>query len=197
MLMALLADLVVLLLVGGLALWLRPALIERPAESLRRKLLPAAGLGLVALTIAVNGVAVAILLALLLLIFGIWLGGMTLWQSAFVLWGIGYPSLILAFSSFALLVLYGSKAIVADLVGRLILKRLAPSSLGYRILPLLLGVVLYVGLRSIPIVGRAIEVIVTVFGLGACWVALRDGRSQASQAPVDQEAPKVHILEEN
>jgi cytoskeletal protein CcmA (bactofilin family) len=178
-----LGDLAALLLVGGLVIWLRPVLIQRPAERLRRKPLPAAGFGLLALTLSISAVAVAILLAVLLFVIGIWLGGVTLWELAFLLWGIGYPVLILAFALFALTVQYGSKAIVADMIGTLILKRLAPQALEYRILPLLLGLLLYVILRSIPLLGWAIEIIVTIFGLGAIWVALR-GEAQAP-APVE------------
>jgi hypothetical protein len=178
---------VVLLLIGGLAIWLRPVLIQRPAERLRRKVLPAAGFGLLALTLSISAVAVAILLVVLLFVIGIWLGGVTLWTLAFLLWGIGYPALILAFALFALTVQYGSKAIVADMIGTLILKRLAPQSLEYRILPLLLGLVLYVILRSIPLLGWVIEIIVTIFGLGAIWVALRDRSSPTDQVPVPVE----------
>jgi hypothetical protein len=181
-LVARLADLAVLLLVGGLVLWLRPVLIRRPADRLGHQPLPAAGLGLVALAIALNGAAIVILLAVLLLVLGIWLGVLTLWELTLLLWGIGYPGLILVVSSFALIVLYGSKTIVAALVGELILKRVAPSSLEYRIVPLLLGLVLYVALRSIPIVGPAIEVIVTIFGLGAAWLALRRQPLPVAQA---------------
>jgi cytoskeletal protein CcmA (bactofilin family) len=194
-LVARLGDLAALLLVGGLALWLRPALIGRPAKSLRRKPLPAAGLGLVALAIALNGVAIAILLAVLLLVLGIWLGALALWELAFLLWGIGYPGLILVLASFALIVLYGSKAIVAYLVGTLILKMLAPSVLEYRLLPLLLGLVLYVVLRSVPIVGPAVEVIVTVFGLGATWLALRRQPSPVAEthAPLVEGRGSVQV----
>jgi hypothetical protein len=183
-LLARLGDLAALLLVGGLVLWLRPALIQRPSDSLRRKPLPAAGWGLVALAIAVNGVAIAILVAVLLLAVGIWLGAVTLWELAFVLWGVGYPALILGFSSLAVVVLFGSKATATYVVGTLILKRWAPTWLEYRVLPLLLGLVLYQVLRAIPLAGQGIEVIVTIFGLGAIWVALRDRRSRGTQADV-------------
>ncbi len=188
-----LGDLAVLLLVGGLVIWLRPLLIQRPAERLRRKPLPAAGFGLLALTLTVSAVPVAILLVVLLFVTGIWLGGVTLWELAFLLWGIGYPTLILAFALFALTVLYGSKVIVADMIGTLILKRLSPQILEYRILPLLLGLVLYVILRSIPILGWAIDVIVTIFGLGAIWVAIWDRRSAAVQVPIFAEAGEVTV----
>ncbi len=182
-----LGDLAALLLVGGLVIWLRPALIQSPAERLRRKPLPAAGFGLLALTLSVSAAAVVILLAVLLFVIGIWLGAVTLWELAFMLWGVGYPTLILAAALFALTVQYVSKSIVADMVGTLILKRVSPQTLEYRILPLLLGLVLYVLLRSIPILGWAIEVIVTLFGLGAIWVALRDARPPAPEAVVEAE----------
>lgn len=177
-LVARLGDLLILLLVGGLTIWLRPAVVQGPAEWLRRKPLLAAGFGLLAAALALNALAIAILFVALLVVTGIWLGTVTLWTLAFILWGIGFPLLILALAFLALTVLYGSKVIVADLVGSLILKKLSPSAMEYRILPLLLGLVLYVVLRSIPILGWVIEGIVTILGLGAIWVAYRH-RSRA------------------
>jgi hypothetical protein len=176
-----LGDLAALLLVGGLALWLRPILVQRPAERLLRQPLPAGGYGLLALFIVPGALAIGILLAVLLFFLGMWLGGVALWGLAFLLWGIGYPTLILAFSLFALAVLYGTKVVVADLVGRLILNRLAHRRLDAArgILPLLLGLVLYVLVRSIPFLGLAVEVVVTVLGLGALWLALRHAPSPA------------------
>ena len=176
-----LGDLAALLLIGGLALWLRPILIQHPAERLLRQPLPAGGYGLLALFIVPGALVIVILLAVLLFFLGMWLGGVALWELAFLLWGIGYPILILAFSLFALAVLYGTKVVVADLVGTLILKRLAPRSLDAArgILPLLLGLVLYVLVRSIPFLGLAVEVVVTVLGLGALWLALRHAPSPA------------------
>ena len=178
-LVARLGDLGALLVVGGLVMWLRPALIQRPAERLLHKPLPAAGFGLLALTLAVNVVAIAVLLAALLLVVGAWLGGVGLWTPAFLLWGIGYPAITLALSSSILIILYGSKVIVADMAGRLILRRVAPQVLDAkrRFLPLLLGLILYVILRSIPLLGWAVSVIFTAFGLGAIWVAIRERRS--------------------
>jgi len=183
------SDLLILLLVGGLALWLRPALIERPAEQLRRKPLPAVGFGLLAAFLAFSAIILAILLAALLLIAGIWLASAGLWALAFVLCGIGFPILILALVLLVLAVLYGSKVIVADLAGTLILKRLAPRAMEHRILPLLLGLVLYVILRSIPIVGWAVDAIVTILGLGAIWIAYRDRRRPEAVGVEEQVQP--------
>jgi cytoskeletal protein CcmA (bactofilin family) len=186
-LVARLTDLVMMLLVGGLVLWLRPVLIQHPAEWLRRKPLSAVGFGLLAVLLVVPAVIVAILLVVLLLLFGIWLGSAGFWTLAFVLWGVGYPALFLAIALSAVTILYGSKVIVADLVGSLILKRLAPGVMKYRILPLVLGLVLYVLLRTIPYAGSVIEAIVTILGLGAIWVAVRRRQRQSQAVAVDEQ----------
>jgi hypothetical protein len=194
-----LSDLLILLLLGGLVLWLRPARIQRPAEWLRRKPLPVLGFGLLAVAVALNAVVIFLLFVALFLIVGIWLGSVTLWTLALILWGIGFPALLLALALFVVTVLYGSKVIVADLVGSLILKRLAPRAMEYRILPLLLGLVLYVVLRCIPILGWAIEGIVTILGLGAIWVAYRHAGSALRSAPqavgMDDQAEPALTLE--
>jgi cytoskeletal protein CcmA (bactofilin family) len=176
-------EFVTLLIVGVLALWLIPARLGGWAEKVRKKPLPSFGFGLLAAIIFANAIGVAILLAVMILFVGIWLGGISLWSLAFLFWGIAYSVLIMAMSAFALTVFFGSKVIVAYMAGKLILGWLAPRAAEYRILLLLLGVVLYILLRSIPTVGWIIEILVVIFGLGAIWVAFRDRRSTA--VPVD------------
>ncbi len=193
-LVARLSDLLILLLVGGLAMWLRPALVLGPAGSLRREPLPAAAFGLLAVVLSFGAAAVGIALAVLVLIAGIWLGSMSFWGLAFILWAIGYPALFLAFAAFALTLAYGTKVIVASLVGTLILKRLAPRALERPILPLLLGLVLYLLLRSIPVLGWVVEVVVTILGLGAIWVAYRHRRpAPAAAAAAEQVRPALAL----
>jgi hypothetical protein len=195
-LVARLTDLVILLLVGGLVLWLRPVLIQGPAEWLRRKPLSAIGFGLLAVLLVVPAVIVAILLLVLLLILGIWLGSAGFWTLAFVLWGIGLPALFLAVALLALTIMYGSKVVVVELVGSLILRRLAPGAMQYRILPLLLGLVLYLLLRSIPYAGSAIEGIVIILGIGAIWKAVRR-QQPAARAVAVHEQPQPALAPES
>jgi len=163
-----LEEFVTLLIIGVLAVWLIPSLLDRWVGQVRATPLPAAGYGLVAYVTGFTGTS---LVAALFLVTGLWLGFVTLWKLAFLFWGLGYSSLVLAFSAFALFVFYGSKVIVAHLAGTLILERLAPRAAKYRLLPLVLGLVLYVLLRSIPALGWVIGVIVTLLGLGAVWLA--------------------------
>lgn len=83
---------------------------------------------------------------------------------------------------FLLLVSYGSKLVIAFLVGRLVLQRLAPQSADHKVWPLLAGVALYVLIRSIPLLGWLVGVAATLVGLGAMWLVYRGWRAQA--APV-------------
>ena len=75
---------------------------------------------------------------------------------------------------------YASKLVVSYLVGTLILERLAPKA-SHRFWPLLLGIVLYTLVRSIPILGLVVGLVVTFLGLGAAWLAYARGRARAEE----------------
>ena len=184
-----LGELVALLLVGALAVWLLPSWLDRSAGSLRGRPLAATGYGVLAAIIFVNGIGIALLLAAMLVGVGLWLGSVTLWELAFLFWGIGFSLLVLAGSLFALAVFYGSKVIVAYLVGFLILKRLAPRAAAHRIVALLLGLAIYMLLRAIPHLGWVIEIVAIILGLGAIWlVAFRKREPvQAAGEAAEQE----------
>jgi cytoskeletal protein CcmA (bactofilin family) len=186
-LVARLGEFLTLLIVGGLAVWLIPRRLDGWGDKLRTKPLPSFGYGLLAVAIFVNAMGIGILLAVLILLTGIWLGGVSLWTLAFLFWGIAYSVLGLALSVFALTVFFGSKVIVAYLAGKAILGRVAPRVVQYRILLLLLGLVLYVLLRSIPTLGWVFEVLIVILGLGAIWVTFRDGRLPAAAAESESE----------
>jgi hypothetical protein len=195
-----LRELVILFVVGALALWLFPSALECWAERLRARPLPAAGYGLVSY---IGGFAGSALLAVLLFATGLALALATFGRAAFFVWGLGYSALGLVFLIFLLLVLYGSKAIVAYLIGSLILDRW-PRVARHRILPMLLGVVLFVLLRSIPILGWVIGVVVTLMGLGAVWMGgwkpCQDDKGQEIEvkvpAPGTAVAPQTAVAPE-
>jgi hypothetical protein len=86
------------------------------------------------------------------------------------------------FTIFILVVTYGSKLIVSFFAGKWILEKLAPTAAESKIWPLLLGVVIYVILRAIPIFGWLIGFMVTLIGLGAVYLVVRDSRRTTSMA---------------
>jgi hypothetical protein len=160
-------EFVALLVIGALSLWLLRDQIERWSGQLKKRVLAATGLGLVSY---VAGLGVPALLAVLIFATGLALALATFWTPAFILWGVGYSALGLAFFVFLFAAIYGSKIIVAYLVGSAILGRWAPRVARYKILPLLLGLVIYILLRAIPILGWVIGFAVTFAGLGAIFM---------------------------
>jgi cytochrome b561 len=147
------------------------------------------------------GLVGAAIVAVLIVLLAIMLGIITLGGLAFAVLGIGFSLLGLAFTIFWLSVSYLSKVVVAYLVGRWIVDSLSrreerplepvapPGEVGAEPAPrrdiegrspaqdgwaLVVGVVIYVVLRAIPILGWLIGAVVTLFGLGAILMALRD-----------------------
>jgi uncharacterized membrane protein len=66
--------------------------------------------------------------------------------------------------------------IVAYLTGYIILKPLAPQANEHKIVPFMIGLLIFILLVSIPILGFALRIIVTGIGLGATWVFLLERR---------------------
>ncbi|HHX43077.1 MAG TPA: hypothetical protein GX714_03695 [Chloroflexi bacterium] len=193
-----LRDLVTLLLLGALLLWLWPRWLYRAADALRDQPLLALGWGLVVWLVGLVGAAIV---AVLIVLLAIMLGIITLGGLAFAVLGIGFSLLGLAFTIFWLSVSYLSKVVVAYLVGRWIVDSLSrreerplepvapPGEVGAEPAPrrdiegrspaqdgwaLVVGVVIYVVLRAIPILGWLIGAVVTLLGLGAMFMGLRD-----------------------
>lgn len=176
-------EFITLLVLGALAIWRLPVLLNRLADQAKAQPLPAAGRGLVVLIVGYVGAAV---LAALILILGILLGVVTLGELARAIFGVGFSGLMLALTLLWLCSAYGSKLVVAYLAGKLVLERIAPQSVSQAIWPLLLGVVLYVLLRSIPVLGWLVGLLATFVGLGAMWLLFREARSVA-RPTLDQE----------
>jgi cytoskeletal protein CcmA (bactofilin family) len=167
----------ILLIFSILSLWLMPRLLPASAQLLRAKPLPATGWGMLGVVISFNMIGVVILLTIIIVAFGMFLGVITLWDLAWAFMAIGGFSLGLAATIFALFVIYVSKAIVALLAGQWILKRIAPSVSHQNVLSLMLGLLIYVFLAAIPILGWIAGILVTALGIGAAWLFYRSQRN--------------------
>ena len=170
-------ELVTLLLFGILAAWLLPGALVTVAEKVRTHPLPAAGWGLLAV---VAGYVGAVVVGMLVVAAAILVGIITLGGLASTVFGLGFGVLGLAFTVFQFLVSYGSKLVVAYLVGKLLLEALkAGGPTAY--LPVVVGVVLYVVIASIPLLGWLVGAAATLVGLGAIWLAVREMRSRPAR----------------
>lgn len=162
------------LIVGLLLIWLFPYRLDECVKALLSKPLQSAGYGFLGLVIALNGYVILVILAVILLAFGLGLGYASLWSLAYYLWGIGYSSLVLLFFLYSAFVFYISKVIVAYLGGYLILSRLSPKSITHKVLPLILGLLIYSLLLAIPYLGWVFGILGIVLGLGSTWLAFRN-----------------------
>jgi len=161
-----------LMLLGGLAVWQLPGLLNKVSKKVEKESLPSFGWGLVTIMVVNLG---ALLLSGLIIAGAIFFGIITLGELSWVILSVGFFSLGLILTAFGFLLSYGSKLVVAYLVGKLLLNWLAPKFEGSAIWPMVTGVLLYTFLRSIPFgFGFVISVIVTLIGLGAMWLYYRD-----------------------
>ena len=162
---------ITLMLLGGLIVWQVPALLNSVGEKVERESMPSLGWGLVSVLIVYLG---AFIVAGLILAGAVFFGVVTLGELSRVILTVGFSSLALIMAAFGLLVSYGSKIVVAYMVGKLLIRWLAPKFEDQPIWSMILGVLLYTFLRAIPYVGFTIGVFVTLIGIGAMWLAYRD-----------------------
>jgi cytoskeletal protein CcmA (bactofilin family) len=167
-------ELLALLIVGGLLLRFWPAIMQRAQQEAHRRPLNSAGWGCLISLIVFFGVPIAFLLVFFLSIIG---GVVTFGQLFNDILGIGSAFLILIATSFLTISSLVTKAVVGYLGGRLVLKQLAPKmEPGYwtEFARLAVGVILYELLRSIPVLGWLVGILVILVGLGAIYHALRN-----------------------
>jgi hypothetical protein len=164
-------ELLTLFILGGLAVWLIPQWLTQWSERARKEPLMAGLNGLLAVIVGYAGAGLVVLVLLAVVIF---LSVVTLGGLSRTLFGIGFSAWGLALAIFTLLVSYGSKIVIAFLGGGLLLDRFAPQAGQKKVWVLLTGVLLYVIIRSIPILGWVVGVLATLVGAGAIYLTLRD-----------------------
>ncbi len=162
---------ITLILLGGLIIWQMPALLNKISKKAERESMPSLGWGLVSVLVVYLGAFIA---AGLIIAVAIFFGVVTLGELSRVVLTAGFSSLALIMAAFGLLVSYGSKIVVAYMVGKLLIRWLAPKFEDQPIWPMIIGVLLYTFLRAIPFLGFAIGVFVTLVGIGAMWMAYQD-----------------------
>jgi cytoskeletal protein CcmA (bactofilin family) len=174
-----LREFVSLLVIGGLALWLLPVWFNKVAERTQTQPWLAAAWGFVA---GVLGYASALFAAFLIILVVAGLAALTLGGLAMSIFGLGFGVLGLAFTLFSLFAAYGAKVVVLFPLSRTVCERFAPSLNRHSVVPLGLGVLVFVLLRSIPFLGVLIEIGVTLVGLGALWLSFRAGYARPRPA---------------
>lgn len=166
-----------LLLLGGLAVWQLPDLLQKTGARVKKETLSAAGWGLITILVVYTG---AVLAAGLILAGAVFFGVITLGGLAKTILTVGFSSLGLTLAIFGLLVAYLSKLVVCFITGKLILEKTAPEAAKTLSWPLVLGIAIYVLLRAVPFFGWWVGVFVTLIGIGAIGLVLRDSQKVES-----------------
>ncbi len=183
----LLRNMVTLMILGALALWLAPNFSQNSVVQARTRALPSALAGFLSILAGYTGAFVAflVLIAIALFFTVVTLGGLS-----GTVFGVGFFGLGILVTIFTLAVSYGSKLVIALLVGQWIMGKLAPAAPGQRWWGLFIGVALFALLRAIPFLGWVIGLVVTLIGLGAIYFAIRHGRMTPA-APAVVETPAI------
>lgn len=167
-------NLITLWILGGLALWLIPRLLERVKDEAERKPLPSAGYGLLTIIVGYAAIGLTVMVLLLLVVI---VALLALGPLSSTLAGLGFSALALTGAVFSLLISYGSKVAVSYLIGRLVMKGLLPKASHANIWAMVIGVFLYALVRAIPFLGWVVGVIVTIVGVGAMWLAWQNRKA--------------------
>jgi cytoskeletal protein CcmA (bactofilin family) len=164
-------EFLTLVLLGALAVWLIPSLLTRTAGTLRAKPLPSLGWGFLVLVLGVVGMIMAFFLIIML---GLAIGVVTLFGLMGVIFSIGFSATGLFMALFLALAQYGSKLVVALLIGDWFLRLFRKDYSASAFWPLLLGILMMVLVDALPILGTLAGFFVALFGLGAIWLVFRD-----------------------
>jgi cytoskeletal protein CcmA (bactofilin family) len=178
-----LGSLVALVLVGLLLVWIVPGWIRHRAYTVLDRPLASLGWGLLGLVaFPILGVVVLLVTILLAIVLGLLtLGGLV--ALIIVLGLLAEAALVLALW---VSTGYLAQIVVSFLAGVLLVEAIRPGRGRGRVLPLVVGLILYVVLRAIPVLGPLVGLVVVLLGLGAIshwiWTKLRRSRATASPA---------------
>ncbi len=176
----------VVLLAGGLLLWLAPRAYTATKEAIQRRPLPAAGLGLLGLVGYVL-VLIAILIAMIVLavIFGI--VGFDDLVGLDVLGGI--VAMLGVTLGFVVVCAYIADAIVGAAVAGLLMRGQTSTTRAREFGVLAVGAAAVVVLSAIPVIGPWVKLVVIVLGLGAVLLTWWSTRRPAAPPPLTFATP--------
>ena len=160
---------VTLLIIGVLLLWLAPKWLKEVVQHWKEKPLHSMGWGVAAWLAFFIAVPVLFMVMILLLLI---VTVVTLGELFFPIAGIFMVLESALVVGFSIIAIYITKVAFCYLIGWLILKNTASGWVdrAMGLIPLLIGLAIFVLVRSIPFLGALFSFAVTIFGLGAIWM---------------------------
>jgi len=180
-----LRRLITLLLVGAAMMWLVPEWTRKVASIVEEQPLPSLGWGVVAIAAFLVGMLVlGMATVLLAIVFGL----VTLGELAGRFVTLGGLVMGAAGLGFTLTWAYVTKIVISLLLGQLIFRLFKSPVAEHRWWPVLLGVVIFVIIAAIPLLGWLARLAAVLLGLGAVWLWGRDWLAARRAAPAATEA---------
>ncbi len=176
-----LRRLITLLLVGAAMMWLAPDWTRRVAGIVQAKPLPSLGWGVVAIAaFGLAMLALTVATVLLAVVFGL----LTLGELAGRFVALGGLALGATGFGFGLVWAYLTRIVISLLLGQLIFGLFKSPAAAHRWWPMLLGVLIFVSITAIPVLGWLATLATVLLGLGALWLWGRDWLRGRKAAPV-------------
>ena len=183
---------IVLAIIAMLVFWLARSPLETSCEPILKRPWRTGLSGFLVLVVSLNLFVLAALLGALVFSLGLALNYVGLWQLSIALWIAAYALLALACVLLWFFIVYGTKVIALYALSGWLASLLSTSH-WVKALALLLGTLVYALLRSLPMVGWAIAVILMSAGMGTAWAAYRASRrpeSSETESTAAKAAPR-------
>jgi hypothetical protein len=163
---------ITVILLGAIAMWLVPRAVGASEETLRRRPLASAGIGIGVLV----GFIIQVIAVILIMILGaLAFGAVTLDDLAGIILWSGVLELMISTFAFVISISFIVDFLVGLALARLVIKRASPDWASNRwkeALLLVAGTAVVVLATSLPAIGPLVKLVVIVLGLGAMFVAL-------------------------
>jgi hypothetical protein len=183
-----LRRLVTLLLVGTLMLWWVPGWTRALETVVRSKPWPSLGWGFVALVAFIAAMVVLVIATVLLaIIFGV----VTLGELAGRFVELGLVTFGAASFSFGIVWVYVTRIVISLVLGHLIFRIFGTRMVGRLWWPMIVGVLIFVLITAIPILGWLVGFLAALFGLGALWIWARERLRKSRPTSVEASAMEV------
>ncbi len=180
-----LRRLISFLLIGLILIWLLPNFVEQVSANLNAKPWHSLGWGVLLYFGFFFLVFVILMLTIVLVIVFLLI---TLAAIAWLIFGLGFVTIINLMLAFYISTAFLSKIFVSYLAGRLILERLKPDWALSIYWSFITGLIVFIILTSIPYLGWIINLGVIFFGLGAIILWIKDRLFPPETAPAAKPA---------
>jgi hypothetical protein len=122
----------------------------------------------------------------------LWFGYLGLWSFTLAFWGFSYALLSFIVASLWITIAYGSKLVIAYWVGVWLIEKLLPRATMPKFVAFVIGILLYILLRGVPMAGWVLGILVTAWGLGSIWLTYYQSKRREKSSVPEEAAAEIN-----